>query len=124
MTLGSIRLAAQILTLTLKLKSWELMRVARRPPDPDPDPERFRVRGTALPLETSKVKFTYSVKTLDFCTGGEAPLVVLREVSDAIIAEVRCLCRKVGIEFEAVGAPSSTSPPPTVREFSRTSIFQ
>ena len=48
MTLGSIRLAAQILTLTLKLESWELMRAARWPPDPDPDPERFRVRGSAL----------------------------------------------------------------------------
>ena len=53
MTLGSIRLAAQILTLTLKLASWELMRAARWPPDPDPDPERFRVRGSALMLDQS-----------------------------------------------------------------------
>ena len=54
MTLASIRLAAQILTLTLKLKSWELMRAARRPPNPDPDPERFRVRAAALvPLPLS-----------------------------------------------------------------------
>ena len=65
MTLGSIRLAAQILTLTLKLKAWELMRAARQPPNPDPDPERFRVTAAALAharIPYGNQSFTYALK--------------------------------------------------------------